>query len=173
MHPDSIRGPFGPIRLSPRVSSHALPQLDADAPARSTPTARNLRHYLAGNYTRTGTNSTILPTAQRLSIQSGQLRPFTQFTNPSPEPDTGVHRFIYALYVQPARFNTAGFESVGMEAETRNWNVSRLVTAARLLIIRRHVVACCHWLTEPCCLAVTVADAAWARTCNWSNFLHH
>ncbi|KAK3905395.1 phosphatidylethanolamine-binding protein 4 [Staphylotrichum tortipilum] len=99
--------------------------LDADAPSRSTPTARNLRHYLAGNYTRAGTNSTILPTAQRLSIQSAQLRPFTQFTNPSPEPDTGVHRFIYALYVQPARFNNAGFESVGMEAEPRNWNLSR------------------------------------------------
>lgn len=107
-----------------RMSSHALPQLDADAPARSTPTARNLRHYLAGNYTRAGTNSTVLSTAQRLSIQSGQSRPFTQFTNPNPEPNTGVHRFIYALYVQPARFNTAGFESVGMEAETSNWNVS-------------------------------------------------
>ncbi len=99
-------------------------QLDADAPSRSSPTARNLRHYLAGNYTRVGTNSTVLSTAQRLAVPNGQLRPFTPFTNPNPMPDTGIHRFIYALYTQPARFNTAGFESVGMEAVTLNWNAS-------------------------------------------------
>ncbi len=111
------------------MSLRALPvliqgfQLDADAPSRSSPTARNLRHYLAGNYTRSGSNSTLLPTAQRLAIPDAQLRPFTPFTNPSPAPNTGVHRFIFALYTQPARFNTAGFESVGMETTTQNWNV--------------------------------------------------
>ncbi|GAB1313727.1 hypothetical protein MFIFM68171_03937 [Madurella fahalii] len=97
--------------------------LDADAPSRDEPTARNLRHYLAGNYTRAGINSTVLPSAQQLTVPMGQ-RPFTPFTNPDPAPDTGVHRFIYALYVQPARFNTAGFESVGMETQTQNWNLS-------------------------------------------------
>ncbi|KAK4120426.1 PEBP-like protein [Parathielavia appendiculata] len=99
--------------------------LDADAPARSDPTARNLRHYLAGNYTQTGQHSTVLPTAQLLAVPNGQFRPLTPFTNPNPSPGTGVHRFIYALYTQPARFNSAGFESVGMEAETQNWNLSR------------------------------------------------
>jgi len=98
--------------------------LDADAPSRDDPSARNLRHYLAGNYTVSNLNSTVLPTAQRLVIQANSLRPFTNFTEPNPMPNTGVHRFIYALYTQPARFNTAGFESVGMESETANWNVS-------------------------------------------------
>jgi len=74
-----------------------------------------------------GGNSTVLPTAQRLAVPSGQLRPFTPFTSPDPAPNTGVHRYIYALYTQPARFNTAGFESVGMEAATENWNVSAVV----------------------------------------------
>ena len=108
-------------------SVHALTrydiELDADAPSRNSPTARNLRHYLAGNYTRQGANSTVLPTAQRLAVADSAFHPFTPFTNPNPAPNTGVHRFIYALYVQPARFNTVGFESVGMESETQNWNV--------------------------------------------------
>ncbi|KAK4215055.1 phosphatidylethanolamine-binding protein, partial [Rhypophila decipiens] len=100
--------------------------LDADAPARGNPTARNLRHFLAGNYTVTpGQNSTLLPTAQKLTALTTQFQPFTRFVEPDPQPNTGVHRFIYALYTQPATFNNAGFESVGMEAETANWNLSR------------------------------------------------
>ncbi|KAM7184065.1 Phosphatidylethanolamine-binding protein PEBP [Rhypophila sp. PSN 637] len=100
--------------------------LDADAPARGNPTARNLRHFLAGNYTVTANqNSTLLPTAQKLTVLTAQFQPFTRFVEPNPQPNTGVHRFIYALYTQPAQFNTIGFESVGMEAETANWNLSR------------------------------------------------
>ena len=70
-------------------------------------------------------NSPVLATAQRLIVSPERFFPFTNFTQPSPMANTGVHRFIYALYTQPARFNTAGFDSVGMEAETQNWNVSR------------------------------------------------
>ncbi|KAK3991123.1 phosphatidylethanolamine-binding protein [Cladorrhinum sp. PSN332] len=99
--------------------------LDADAPSRSSPTARNLRHYLAGNYTLNGANSSVLATAQRISIPDANRRPFTAFTAPTPDANSGIHRFIYALYTQPARFNSAGFESVGMEAATANWNLSR------------------------------------------------
>ncbi|KAK0702239.1 phosphatidylethanolamine-binding protein [Lasiosphaeris hirsuta] len=99
--------------------------LDADAPARSNPTARNLRHYLAGNYSLANVNSTLLATAQRLAVPTGRFFPFTQFTQANPMPNSGIHRFIYALYTQPARFNNAGFDSVGMEAETANWNLSR------------------------------------------------
>ncbi len=97
-------------------------QLDADAPSRNAPTSRNLRHYLAGNYTLAGVNSAVLTTAQRLAIPPANFRPFTTFTNPNPQPNTGVHRFIYALYTQPVRFNNVGFETA-MEAETANWNV--------------------------------------------------
>lgn len=98
--------------------------LDADAPSRSSPTARNLRHYLAGNYTLQGSNSTVLATAQRLAIPEANRRPFTVFSAPDPQPNTGVHRYIYALYTQPARWNTQGFEASGMEAAVQNWNVS-------------------------------------------------
>ncbi|KAK3687588.1 phosphatidylethanolamine-binding protein [Podospora appendiculata] len=95
--------------------------LDADAPG-----TRNLRHYLAGNYTVLPVvNSSVLPSAQRLVVQPGSFAPFTPFTPPNPEPSSGVHRFIYALYKQPANFSAAGFETAGMEPETRNWNLSR------------------------------------------------
>jgi phosphatidylethanolamine-binding protein len=99
--------------------------LDADAPARNNPTARNLRHYLQGNYTLSALQSSVLSTATRLFVPITQNRPFTPFIDPAPMANTGIHRFIYALYTQPARFNTAGFESVGMEARIENWNVSR------------------------------------------------
>ncbi|KAK3373066.1 phosphatidylethanolamine-binding protein, partial [Lasiosphaeria ovina] len=99
--------------------------LDADAPARSNPTARNLRYFLAGNYSAATANSTVLSTAQRLVIPAGQARPFTSFIQPAPTANSGVHRFIYALYTQPARFSSTGFESVGMEEAIENWNLSR------------------------------------------------
>ncbi|KAK0669057.1 phosphatidylethanolamine-binding protein [Cercophora samala] len=99
--------------------------LDADAPARSNPTARNLRHWLAGNFTLNGQNSSVLSTAQRLARPPNSGAPFTNFTAPRPDANSGVHRYIMALYTQPARFNTAGFESVGMEREVANWNLSR------------------------------------------------
>ncbi|KAK1834963.1 phosphatidylethanolamine-binding protein [Podospora conica] len=99
--------------------------LDADAPDRSAPNARNLRHFLAGNYTLSSAMSAVLPTAQRLTVTQQTFFPFTPFTAPSPRPNTGVHRFIYALYTQPPNFNTVGFESVGMELQTANWNLSR------------------------------------------------
>lgn len=104
--------------------------LDCDAPARNNPTQGNLRHYLAGNYTVAVNgsgivSSEILRGAQRLTVAPNRFFPFTPFTAPNPQPNTGVHRFIYALYTQPSRFDTAGFESVGMEAATQNWNLSR------------------------------------------------
>ncbi|KAK0650012.1 phosphatidylethanolamine-binding protein [Cercophora newfieldiana] len=103
--------------------------LDADAPARDNPTARNLRHYLAGNYTLASNTSgvvasDILRTAQRLTVSPNRFFPFTPFTAPNPQPNTGVHRFIYALYTQPSRFDNAGFQSVGMDPNTANWNLS-------------------------------------------------
>ncbi|KAK5655139.1 hypothetical protein OQA88_6038 [Cercophora sp. LCS_1] len=99
--------------------------LDADAPSRNNPNARTLRHYLAGNYTVANVMSSVLPTAQRLTVAPQNFAPHTQFTPPAPLANTGVHRFIYALYTQPPRFNTASFASVGMELETANWNLSR------------------------------------------------
>ncbi|SPO03992.1 uncharacterized protein DNG_06675 [Cephalotrichum gorgonifer] len=97
--------------------------LDADAPSRDDPNARNLRHYLAGNYTISSTTSSLLPTAQRLFLPTANANPFTQFQPPAPAPNTGVHRFVYALYTQPPNFNTANFDIVGMSTETSNWSL--------------------------------------------------
>jgi hypothetical protein len=108
-------------------------------------------------------NSTVLPTAQLIAVPSGQFRPFTPFTNPDPAPGTGVHRFIYALYIQPSRFNTAGFESVGMEAETQNWNVSRALNSPRLLFCLSNTVYA----------AFDVADATWTRPRHWSDLFYN
>jgi hypothetical protein len=109
-----------------------------------------------------GGNSTVLPTAQLLAVPNGQFRPFTPFTIPNPSPNTGVHRFIYALYTQPARFNTAGFESVGMEAETQNWNVSYNTPGFQLRTLANKLL-----------LAFEMADTAWARTCYWRNLFYY
>ncbi|KEZ46822.1 hypothetical protein SAPIO_CDS0131 [Scedosporium apiospermum] len=97
--------------------------LDADAPSRNDPSARNLRHYLAGNYTLSNTPSSVLPTAQRLFLPSAASFPFTPYQPPQPAANTGVHRFIYALYTQPPQFNLANFDSVGMSPETSNWSL--------------------------------------------------
>ncbi|KAK3680564.1 hypothetical protein B0T22DRAFT_485923 [Podospora appendiculata] len=129
--PNAIRSRSLPTRLHSRGLNNAtnitaatrylIYLLDADAPG-----TRNLRHYLAGNYTVLPVvNSSVLPSAQRLVVQPGSFAPFTPFTPPNPEPSSGVHRFIYALYKQPANFSAAGFETAGMEPETRNWNLSR------------------------------------------------
>jgi hypothetical protein len=76
--------------------------------------------------------SDILRTASRLTVAPNRFFPFTPFTAPNPMPNTGVHRFIYALYTQPSRFDNIGFESVGMEAATQNWNVSWAPSAASI-----------------------------------------
>ncbi|RYP11121.1 hypothetical protein DL765_007870 [Monosporascus sp. GIB2] len=94
--------------------------LDADAPDRNFPTARNLRHYLGGNYTLSSTPS-ILASAPTLVTDTD---PFTPFIQPAPSSGTGTHRYIMALYAQPERFNNAGFESAGMNETRENWNLT-------------------------------------------------
>ncbi|KAJ2900592.1 hypothetical protein MKZ38_002388 [Zalerion maritima] len=95
-------------------------QADVDAPDRSDPTSRNLRHYFGGNFTVDGT-SELLDTAQKLVNSS---MPFTEFVNPDPQIGTGVHRFLSAIYIQPDRFSTEGFETTGMDRARTNWNLS-------------------------------------------------
>ncbi|CRK29712.1 hypothetical protein BN1723_003589 [Verticillium longisporum] len=73
-----------------------------DAPSRANPTNRSIRHYLAGNFT-VGTNvSSVLSTASTLVNSSA---PFTSYGPPAPPAGTGVHRYIYLLYVQPEALN--------------------------------------------------------------------
>lgn len=93
--------------------------MDADAPDRNAPAARNLRLFLGGNYTITTTPG-ILGTSLRFNTSSA---PFTPFQQPAPRANSGIHRYVYALYVQPERFNSVGFETA-MPAQRENWNLS-------------------------------------------------
>ena len=151
------------------MPTNTPPQLDTDAPSRDNPTSRNLRHYLAGNYT-LATNSSgivasdILPTASRLTVAANRFFPFTQFTPPNPQPNTGVHRFIYALYTQPSRFDTVGFESVGMDPATQNWNVSSLLVPS--YTSSSPLTVCLH-------VALPVANATRPRPRHRRHLLHH
>ncbi|KAH8911154.1 PEBP-like protein [Coniochaeta sp. PMI_546] len=104
------------------ASRYLIYLLDADAPSRSDPSARNFRHYLGGNYTLTGSNSTALPTAQ---VLRNATQPFNEFVPPNPASNTGEHRYILALYIQPPKYDRAGFESVGMSQARSNWNLSQ------------------------------------------------
>ncbi|CRK48460.1 hypothetical protein BN1723_016883 [Verticillium longisporum] len=87
-----------------------------DAPSRANPTNRSIRHYLAGNFTVGTTVSSVLSTASTLVNSSA---PFTSYGPPAPPAGTGVHRYIYLLYVQPEALNGAGFDSVGLVADDR------------------------------------------------------
>ncbi|KAM0321804.1 hypothetical protein ACHAQA_009901 [Verticillium albo-atrum] len=87
-----------------------------DAPTRDNPTNRSIRHYLAGNFTVGTAASTILSTASTLTNSS---TPFTSYGAPAPAAGSGVHRYIYLLYVQPEGLNSAGFETVGLDADDR------------------------------------------------------
>ena len=79
----------------------------------------------------------MLPTATRLFVPANQNLPFTRFQQPQPRPNSGTHRFIYALYTQPARYNNAGFESAGMEAKLENWEVGGPVTPRTASIVAK------------------------------------
>ncbi|RYP32295.1 hypothetical protein DL767_005270 [Monosporascus sp. MG133] len=111
------------VRYVPNITADSrflIYILDADAPDRNYPTARNLRHYLGGNYTLTGEPS-ILASAPTLVTDTD---PFTPFIQPAPSSGTGTHRYIMALYAQPERFDNAGFESAGMNETRENWNLT-------------------------------------------------
>ena len=93
--------------------------MDADAPDRNNPASRNLRLFLGGNYTLTNQPG-VLGTSFRFNTSSPPCTPFQQ---PAPRSGSGIHRYVYALYVQPERFNSVGFE-VAMSEQRENWNLS-------------------------------------------------
>ncbi|ORY19229.1 phosphatidylethanolamine-binding protein [Clohesyomyces aquaticus] len=101
-----------------------------DVPSRATPTSRNVRHYLAGNFTVSSSNSTILATAAKLTNSSTATN---EYSAPTPKSGTGVHRYVYLLYTQPKKFDTTDFASVGLNVSNRmNFNLSTFRTQAGL-----------------------------------------
>ncbi|KAL2060771.1 hypothetical protein VTL71DRAFT_9413 [Oculimacula yallundae] len=87
-----------------------------DVPSRSTPTSRNVRHYLAGNFTISPQNSSLLATA---SLFTNSTVATNEYAAPAPSAGTISHRYIYLLYTQPPALNSKSFESLGFNASAR------------------------------------------------------
>lgn len=80
-----------------------------------------MRHYLAGNFTVEQTKSEVLSSA---IILKNSTPAFSDYISPEPKAGSGVHRYVYLLYVQPEKFNKMGFDGVGVEKMNRkNFNV--------------------------------------------------
>ncbi|KAH7327303.1 phosphatidylethanolamine-binding protein, partial [Rhexocercosporidium sp. MPI-PUGE-AT-0058] len=87
-----------------------------DVPSRSSPTARNVRHYLAGNLTVSSQNSSVLARASLLSNSSAATN---EYVAPAPSARTGSHRYVYLLYTQPPALNSKSFASLGFNSSAR------------------------------------------------------
>lgn len=84
-----------------------------------------MRHYLAGNFSLSRSASTLLNTSTVLVNSSAS---FGEYSRPAPAAGSGVHRYVYLLYVQPATFNRVGFEAAGLSPTNRtNFNVRAFV----------------------------------------------
>ncbi|OAK94954.1 PEBP-like protein [Phaeosphaeriaceae sp. SRC1lsM3a] len=112
------------------TSRFIIYMIGPDVPSRSTPTSRNVRHFLAGNYTVSSSNSSILTTAAKLTNSSAATN---EYSAPTPKANTGVHRYVYLLYVQPKKFDNSGFESIGLNVSSRmNFNLTTFRAQAGL-----------------------------------------
>lgn len=80
-----------------------------------------MRHFLAGNFTVEQTRSEVLSSA---ILMKNSTPAFNEYMAPDPKADSGMHRYVYLLYVQPERLNKMGFDSVGVDEKNRkNFNV--------------------------------------------------
>ncbi|KXH27420.1 hypothetical protein CSAL01_06781 [Colletotrichum salicis] len=99
-----------------------VPDIGPDSPTRESPTERNMRHYLAGNFTLEQTKSEVLASAM---IMKNSTPAFNDYMAPEPKAGSGMHRYVYLLYVQPEKLNKMGFDAMGVDKMNRkNFNVS-------------------------------------------------
>ncbi|TQN68706.1 OV-16 antigen [Colletotrichum shisoi] len=113
-----------------RNSRFIVNMIGPDYPTRENPTDRSVRHYLAGNFTVEQTKSAILSSA---IIMKNSTPAFSDYIAPEPKAGSGVHRYVYLLYVQPEKFNKMGFDAVGVDKMNRkNFNVSQFRRQAGL-----------------------------------------
>ncbi|KAF2677200.1 PEBP-like protein [Lentithecium fluviatile CBS 122367] len=112
------------------ASKFIIYMIGPDVPSRSTPTSRNVRHYLAGNFTVSSSNSSVLTSATKLENSTVATN---EYVAPTPQSGTGVHRYVYLLYAQPSKFDSIGLENVGLNVSDRmNFNLSIFRTQAGL-----------------------------------------
>ncbi|EQB54490.1 hypothetical protein CGLO_05674 [Colletotrichum gloeosporioides Cg-14] len=105
-----------------RNSRFIVLMIGPDSPSRENPSERNIRHYLAGNFTVEQTKSAVLNSSM---IMKNSSAAFTEYMPPEPKSGSGMHRYIYLLYVQPEKMNKMGFDMVGMDMKDRkNFNLT-------------------------------------------------
>jgi len=63
-------------------------QIGPDVPSRSNPISRNVRHFLAGNFTLSFKNSSVLAPATMLTKSSAATN---EYAAPAPLPNMGSH----------------------------------------------------------------------------------
>lgn len=107
--------------LGSLTSTNTADQIGPDSPTRESPTERNMRHYLAGNFTLEQTKSEVLASAM---IMKNSTPAFNDYMAPEPKAGSGMHRYVYLLYVQPEKLNKMGFDAMGVDKMNRkNFNV--------------------------------------------------
>ncbi|KAJ3962520.1 hypothetical protein N0V92_000791 [Colletotrichum tropicale] len=105
-----------------RNSRFIVLMIGPDSPSRENPSERNIKHYLAGNFTVEQTKSAVLNSSM---IMKNSSAAFTEYMPPEPKSGSGMHRYIYLLYVQPEKMNRMGFDMVGMDMKDRkNFNLT-------------------------------------------------
>ncbi|KAJ0299130.1 hypothetical protein COL516b_009382 [Colletotrichum fioriniae] len=113
-----------------RNSRFVLYMIGPDSPTRESPTERNMRHYLAGNFTLEQTKSEVLASAM---IMKNSTPAFNDYMAPEPKAGSGMHRYVYLLYVQPEKLNKMGFDAMGVDKMNRkNFNISQFRKQAGL-----------------------------------------
>ncbi|KAK1966768.1 PEBP-like protein [Colletotrichum sublineola] len=105
-----------------RNTRYILSMIGPDSPTREEPTERSVLHYLAANLTVEQTNSQILSSAL---IMRNSTPAFADYMTPDPKSGSGMHRYVYLLYVQPEKLNKMGFDAMGMDMNKRK-NLSLL-----------------------------------------------
>ncbi|KAF4626133.1 hypothetical protein G7Y89_g12028 [Cudoniella acicularis] len=115
---------------APNISSSTrflIYMIGPDVPSRSNPTSRNVRHFLAGNFTMSGKSSSLLSTAITLTNSSAATN---EYAAPTPAANTGSHRYVWLVYVQPPSLNTKSIASLGFNVSNR---IGFNLTSFRLL----------------------------------------
>ncbi|EFQ36587.1 hypothetical protein CGRA01v4_08469 [Colletotrichum graminicola] len=113
-----------------RNTRYILCMIGPDSPTREEPTERNVRYYLAGNFTVEQTKSEILSSAL---IMHNSTPAFNDYMVPDPKSGSGMHRYVYLLYVQPEKMNKMGFEAMGVDMkERKKFSISQLRKQAGL-----------------------------------------
>ncbi|KAJ8518289.1 hypothetical protein ONZ45_g4627 [Pleurotus djamor] len=94
---DSTAGPpsFSLVGTTSR-GPFVIAAVDPDAPTPQTPTASQIRHFLGGNFFKTGLGNAILNTTAAVS----------GFLQPTPPAGSPAHRYVFLVFNQPPGFDT-------------------------------------------------------------------